>query len=70
MIETSGIVVYTKENCPNCEKAKAILKSKCVEYTEIEIDEYNVQELSKYSRSAPVIFIDGTQLSVEDLNFI
>ena len=33
------ITIYSKNNCPFCDKAKGLLKLKGVEYTEIKIDE-------------------------------
>jgi alkyl hydroperoxide reductase subunit F len=57
------IEVYTKEWCPYCAKAKALLKSKDLHYTEIDVtsDEARQQEMIRRSgrRTVPQIFIDG-----------
>ena len=34
-----NITIYTKSNCPNCVSAKALLKSKGLDYTERNTDE-------------------------------
>ena len=34
-----NIVIYTKSQCPNCTSAKALLRSKGLEYTERNIDD-------------------------------
>ena len=33
-----NVMVYTKSNCPNCTTAKQLLKSKGLEYSEIDCD--------------------------------
>lgn len=33
-----NINIYTKSNCPNCDTAKQLLKSKGLEYREIDIE--------------------------------
>lgn len=62
-----NIVVYTKSNCPNCEYAKNLLKSKGLEYSEIDIDDGPVTResfMSAYpeARQMPQIFIDGQRV--------
>lgn len=60
---TQGIVVFSSEYCPFCIKAKALLKSKDVEYTELVVDRKpdlraQMTELAG-SRSVPQIWIHG-----------
>lgn len=62
-----NIVVYTKANCPNCDYAKNLLKSKGLEYSEIDIDDGPVTResfMSAYpeARQMPQIFIDGQRV--------
>lgn len=33
-----NITIYTKANCPNCVKAKAMLKSHGLEYSEVDVE--------------------------------
>lgn len=53
------ITVYSKNNCPFCDRAKALLESRGVQYTEINI-EHNAESrqmlLDKGLRSVPQIF--------------
>ena len=55
------IEVYSKEWCPYCNKAKALLKSKGLSYSEIDIthDEVREQEMMERSRrqTVPQIFV-------------
>ncbi|MGD8617033.1 MAG: glutaredoxin 3 [Gammaproteobacteria bacterium] len=59
----SRIEIYSKEWCPYCNKAKALLQSKELEYEEIDIthDEVRKQQMMERSRrqTVPQIFIDG-----------
>jgi glutaredoxin 3 len=56
------IVVYTKDYCPFCHAAKALLQSKKVEFREIDItdDSRMQEEILRLSgrRTVPQIFID------------
>lgn len=60
------ITIYTKSNCPNCVSAKALLKSKGLEYEELDFENWdNWKEISsKYpdARQMPQIFIDGQRV--------
>ena len=55
------ITIYTKSNCPNCLAAKQLLKSKGLEYQEINLDdeikrsEFNL--VHPAARQMPQIFI-------------
>ena len=62
-----NIVLYSKANCPNCTTAKQLLKSKGLEYTEIEIERYPVQLndlLRRYpeARQMPQIFVNDQRV--------
>ncbi|MDA3807826.1 MAG: glutaredoxin [Thiomicrorhabdus sp.] len=53
------IEVYTKDNCPKCVEVKAHLTKQGFEFTEIQINEENIDMLKVHTRSAPGVFIDG-----------
>jgi glutaredoxin len=58
------ITVYSKSNCPFCDRAKALLESKGVEYTTVSIEEDQDARqhlLDMGLRSVPQIF-NGTTL--------
>jgi glutaredoxin 3 len=60
----ADIVVYTKDYCPYCVRAKALLARKGQKFREIDIsqDEKLQQEVVEKSggrRTVPQIFIDG-----------
>ena len=58
------ITVYSKNNCPFCDRAKALLESKNVPYTEVNIEndaESRQMLLDKGLRSVPQIF-NGSEL--------
>jgi glutaredoxin len=60
------ITVYSKNNCPFCDRAKALLESKGVEYTVVNIEEApEARELlvDQGLRSVPQIFNDGVLLA-------
>lgn len=59
------ITVYSKKNCPFCDQAKALLKLKGKEFTEVKIDEDpQAREfvLSRGHRTVPQIYKDGELL--------
>ena len=56
------LVLYTKNNCANCRKAKRVLKINQVEYTEINVDddEKALQKILDRAHSLmPVIEYEG-----------
>ncbi len=57
------VIVYTRDYCPFCRHAKALLHSKGVEFEEIDIgdDEALQEEIWRLSRlkTVPQIFVDG-----------
>lgn len=58
------LTVYTKNNCPFCERAKALLESKGVEYKTINIEESTDARtflVDQGLRSVPQVF-NGTTL--------
>ena len=59
-----NIVIYTKSGCPNCVTAKALLKSKGLEYDEIESMPDILEMIRHYpeARQMPQIFIDGQRV--------
>ena len=60
------VVIYTKEGCPYCEHAKALLKQKGVAFTEIAVDKDQAQleTMMRLSnrRTVPQIFIDDKSI--------
>ncbi len=64
------IEIYTKEWCPYCLKAKALLRAKDVAYDEIDVtsDEVRQAEMVERSgmRSVPQIFLDGEKVGGYD----
>jgi len=58
------VKIYSKNNCPYCERAKDLLKSKGVSYEEINLEgkQAEMQALVKMTglRTVPQIFINGT----------
>ena len=59
------ITIYSKNNCPFCDKAKGLLKLKNIEYTEIKVDE--VPEAHEFimaegHRTVPQIYQNGKLL--------
>jgi glutaredoxin len=56
------ITVYSKNQCPYCDQAKAYLKSKNISYREIKIDEDpEAREfvVAQGHRTVPQIYMDG-----------
>jgi len=60
------IEIYTKQTCPYCTAAKALLANKQVSYQEYAIDENDTlrQEMIKRSggTTVPQVFIDGKSI--------
>lgn len=56
------VIVYSKANCPYCDRAKQLLTAKQVSYTEIRIDLDPKQQAEMITRSGrrtvPQIFIN------------
>ena len=66
----SNVEVYSKEWCPYCAKAKALLASKGVDYTEVDVTSDHVREREMVERSqrrtVPQIFIEGASVGGYD----
>ncbi len=64
------IEIYTKEWCPYCLKAKALLRAKDIAYDDIDVtaDEARQAEMVERSgmRSVPQIFLDGEKIGGYD----
>ena len=63
------VLIYTKSNCPFCEKAKAWFTQHGHSYTQIVLDDeeqrlafYQKVSNAKEVRSVPQIFIDGKHI--------
>jgi len=58
------IIVYSKNNCVYCNKAKSLLKNLGLEYTEKKMEDYSsvdalLEDIGKKVRTMPQIKIDG-----------
>lgn len=64
-----SITVYSKNNCPACDRAKALLTSKNLTFEVKNIDsDLDAMDfvVEKRHRAMPVVYIDGVW--VQDLN--
>ena len=61
-----NLEIYSKDWCPYCKKAKALLQAENVSYTEIDITQDADREKEMIERSGrrtvPQIFLDGRTL--------
>jgi len=64
------VIIYTTNWCPYCNAAKAFLRSKSVEFEEIDVaaDPEKRMEMERLSRrrTVPQIFIDGRPIGGYD----
>ncbi|RMF16559.1 MAG: glutaredoxin 3 [Alphaproteobacteria bacterium] len=65
------VEIYTRSWCPYCLRAKTLLKSKGVDYREIDIDRAPERRAEMIERSGgrttvPQIFIDGRPIGGSD----
>lgn len=64
------IIMYTKENCSYCHRAKQLLASKKLDYQEIRVDTDSdkLEEMVRLSgrRTVPQIFINGQAIGGYD----
>lgn len=54
------VTLYTRQNCPLCEKAKAVLVAAGVPPNEIDVD-LDLELLRKFTDDVPVIYVDGAE---------
>ena len=54
------VVLYTRQNCPLCEKAKAVLLAAGVKPKESDVD-LDLELLRRFNEDVPVVYIDGTE---------
>ena len=66
----ADVVIYAKDYCPFCKRAKALLRDKGVQFTEHEVtnDRSGFAEMVARSgrRTVPQIFIDGRHIGGSD----
>ena len=67
----ADIIVYSKNRCPFCVRAKELLKRKGVSFTEINIEEQpdkfnDMLAVSEGRRTFPQIIIDGKAIGGSD----
>ena len=67
----TGILLYTKTHCPYCRHAKAVLASKGVAFTEINLLEQPEKTAEMIARSGgrvtvPQIFVGGVHIGGSD----
>jgi len=63
----ADIIIYTKDHCPYCVKAKQLFKIKKQDFTEIDIGKNpekaaEMNEKAPGSRTVPQIFINNTHI--------
>jgi len=58
-----NVVIYSKENCSYCSKAKMLLTNRNIHYTELKLNEdftrETLNDLYPSATSFPVIVVDG-----------
>jgi glutaredoxin 3 len=69
-MKMAKVVIYTTHYCPYCTSAKALLRSKNVEFDEIDVtdDAERRREMEQLSRrwTVPQIFVDGKPIGGYD----
>lgn len=70
MTQAAKVIIYTKETCPYCMKAKELFDNKGVVYTQIPIDDnpgLREEMINKSGRhTVPQIFIDDQAIGGYD----
>jgi glutaredoxin 3 len=69
------VIIYTTNYCPYCSGAKALLRSKNVEFEEIDVTDHPERRVEMECRSrrrtVPQIFIDGKGIGgFDDARFL
>lgn len=54
------VTLYTRQNCPLCEKAKGVLRAAGVTPNEVDVD-LDLELLRKFNDDVPVIYVDGAE---------
>ena len=54
------VVLYTRQNCPLCEKAKAVLNAEGIKPKEVDVD-LDLELMRKFTDDVPVVYIDGVE---------
>ena len=54
------VTLYTRQNCPLCEKAKAVLTSAGITPKEVDVD-LDLDLLRRFNEDVPVIYIGGAE---------
>lgn len=61
-----SVIVYSKNNCPECAKALALLDAKGVEYTAVKVEDTpGAREflMARGHRSVPQIYVNGEDVA-------
>ena len=70
MAVTAPVLMYVKDWCPYCHRARALLAKKGVEYTEIDIEQHPERRVEMIQRSGrrtvPQIFIGDVHVGGSD----
>ena len=54
------VVLYTRQNCPLCEKAKAVLVEGGISPREVDVD-LDLNLLRRFGDDVPVVYVDGAE---------
>ena len=54
------VTLYTRQNCPLCEKAKAVLVAAGITPKEVDVD-HDLDLLRRFNEDVPVIYIGGAE---------
>jgi 4a-hydroxytetrahydrobiopterin dehydratase len=54
------VTLYTRQNCPLCEKAKEVLQAEGIAPKEIDID-HDLELMRRFNDDVPVIYVDGSE---------